>query len=416
MHTVESPTPQNPDALESMTDATFDASYELDTTPTVSFPTNALIRKLKETSTIMLVDDDPDSMRTMQKQLEAAGYQNFATGDDPRPAMQIISEEKPDVIILDLMTPRLDGLEILRRLQIDGEQSQIPVIGLTASIAEQSNLDALELGAVDFLLKPVNPTELILRVRNALLVKAHQDHLQFFVQELDRQVRFQTKELIASRQEMIQCLIRAAEFRDNESGKHATRVGRYAGIVARKMELPEEFIELVECAAPLHDIGNVGIPDEILLKPGKLTIDEFEMMQKHCIYGKCVFEPMSQDEWQSLQVQSLLGGMSMSSKSTSIISMAAKVAMTHHEKWDGSGYPMGLSGDSIPMAGRITAVADVFDALSNKRPYKPAYPIEQCFDILKEGRGTHFDPRVLDAFLACRDEIEQVRQELDDNV
>ena len=330
--------------------------------------------------------------------------------------MQIISEEKPDVILLDLLMPQLNGLEILRRLQDDGELSQIPVIVLTAAVNERNNLEALELGAVDFLTKPVNSAELVLRVRNALLVKAHQDHLKFFVQELDRQVRFQTKELIDSRQEMIHCLVRAAEYRDNETGKHVVRVGRYAGIVARHLEMPEEFVELLEYAAPLHDMGNVGVPDEILLKPGKLTLDEFEIMQKHCIYGKCIFEPMSQDEWQAFQVQSLLGGMTMTSKSSSIISMAAKIALTHHEKWDGTGYPLGLAGDSIPMAGRITAVADVFDALSSKRPYKQAFPIDQCFEILQEAGGTHFDPRVLNAFLECREEIVKVRLELDDNV
>ena len=177
------------------------------------------------------------------------------------------------------------------------------------------------------------------------------------------------------------------------------------------MGLEPEFVELIGHASPLHDMGKVGIPDAILLKPGTLSPDEFEVMQRHCVYGKRTFEPMSRDEWRMFKSHTFLGEMIMDVRSSPIITMAAKIALTHHEKWDGSGYPMGLSGEDIPLAGRITAVADVFDALSSKRPYKPAFPLDRCFAIMEEGRASRFDPQVLDAFLAAREDIVEVRME-----
>ncbi len=287
----------------------------------------------------------------------------------------------------------------------------IPTLVCTAFDNVQVKLEALELGATDFLTKPINAAELVVRVRNALVVKAHHDHLKNYARELADQVRHRTAELAASRLELIHCLARAAEYRDNETGRHVIRVGRYAEIIARRMGLDPQFVELIEHAAPLHDMGKVGIPDMILLKPGTLSPEEFEMMQRHCIYGKRTFEPMSRDEWRMFKSHTFLGEMIMDVRSSPIITMAAKIALTHHEKWDGNGYPMGLSGEDIPLAGRITAVADVFDALSSKRPYKPAFPLERCFAIMEEGRGTHFDPKVLDAFLAAREDIVEIRME-----
>ncbi len=246
--------------------------------------------------------------------------------------------------------------------------AHIPTIVLTAADNEQTKMQALELGAADFLSKPVNSAELIVRVRNALLVKAHHDHLKNYAGELEQQVRHRTAELAASRLELIHCLARTAEFRDNETGRHVVRVGRYAEIVARQLGLDEQTVELIGHAAPLHDMGKVGIPDCVLLKPGKLDPEEFELMRRHASYGQRTFEPMSEDEWRTFRAHTFMGEMIMDVQSSPIITMAAKIAMTHHEKWDGTGYPIGLQGENIPLAGRITAVADVFDALSSKRP------------------------------------------------
>jgi putative two-component system response regulator len=192
------------------------------------------------------------------------------------------------------------------------------------------------------------------------------------------------------------------------------RVGRYAEVISRKLGLDERTVELIAHAAPLHDMGKVGIPDGILLKPNALTPEEFEIMQKHSVYGKYTFEPMSQEEWQVFKSHTFFGEMIMDVESSPLITMASKIALTHHEKWDGSGYPLGLAGEDIPLGGRITAVADVFDALSSRRPYKPPLPMNRCFEIMQEGRGSHFDPQVLDAFMACRDTIIAIRMDLAD--
>ena len=255
----------------------------------------------------------------------------------------------------------------------------------------------------------MNAAELVVRVRNALLVKAHHDHLKNYARDLEHQVRQRTAELAASRLELIHCLARAAEYRDNETGRHVIRVGRYAEIIARQLGLDDETVELIEHAAPLHDMGKVGIPDAILLKPGKLSPDEFEIMQKHCRLRQADLRAHVPGRVADVQVAHVPGrddhGRAQARRSSP---WPAKIALTHHEKWDGTGYPLGLSGEDIPLAGRITAVADVFDALSSKRPYKPAFPLDRCFAIMEEGRGTHFDPKVVDAFLACREAIVEV--------
>ncbi|MGA2032248.1 MAG: HD domain-containing phosphohydrolase [Thermoguttaceae bacterium] len=369
----------------------------------------ALLGTLSETAKVLIVDDEPINIKVVQKHLKLAGYQHFVTSTDPRPVKAMIAREMPDVILLDIMMPEISGLEILKQVRDDEKLSFIPIIVLTADDNESTKLQALTLGATDFLGKPVNSAELVVRVRNALLVKMHHDHLKNYAHELECAVQRRTAELAASRLELIHCLGRAAEYRDNETGRHVIRVGCYAGIIARQMGLAGDVVELIEHAAPLHDMGKIGIPDMILLKPGKLSPEEIEIMQKHSLYGKQTFEPMSGDEWRTMKAHTFLGEMIMDVASSPIITMAAKIALTHHEKWDGTGYPLGLAGEDIPLAGRITAAADVFDALSSKRPYKPAFPLDRCFAIMEEGRGTHFDPKVLDAFLASREDVIKIR-------
>ena len=414
MQAVDLPSPLSLASLEAATcQGTMPGAGE-DPAPPVPLRPAAAAVTLGQTAKVMIVDDEPVNVKVVQKHLKLAGYQHFVTSTDPRPVMELISQKMPDVILIDIMMPFVSGLQILGMLREDEHLAHIPTIVLTASDNEQTKMEALELGAADFLSKPVNTAELIVRVRNALIVKAHHDHLKDYAKELETQVRRRTAELAASRLELIHCLARTAEFRDNETGRHVVRVGRYAAIIARQLGMDEESIELIGHAAPLHDMGKVGIPDYVLLKPGKLGPDEFELMRKHSMYGQRTFEPMSEDEFRLFKTHTFMGEMIMDVQSSPIITMAAKIAMTHHEKWDGTGYPTGLKGEDIPLAGRITAVADVFDALGSKRPYKPAFELDRCFKIMKEGRGTHFDPKVLDAFLACREAVTQVYAELAD--
>jgi putative two-component system response regulator len=367
-----------------------------------------------QSAKVMIVDDEPVNVKVVRKYLQSFGYENFVTETDSLRTMEQVRREQPDVIVLDVMMPRLSGLEILAALQADERLHRIPVIMLTASADAATKVKALELGATDFLAKPVDPNELAPRIRNAIAVKAHQDHLIRYSEQLEEQVRQRTAQLIASRRQVILCLARAAEYRDNETGRHVIRVGCYAAAVARHLGMPEHEVELIEQAAQLHDVGKIGVPDSILLKPGKLDPEEYASMQKHCGFGRRIIEPLNATEFQILRRHTELGASIMDVPGSPVLTMAARIAQTHHERWDGTGYPLGLAGEHIPLEGRITAVADVFDGLSTRRPYKPAFPLDKCFEIMKEGRGAHFDPRVLDAFLAGKDEIIRLQIEYAD--
>ncbi|MDA1051758.1 MAG: response regulator [Planctomycetota bacterium] len=366
------------------------------------------------TSRIMFVDDEPINFKVVRKYLKDAGYQCFTATSDSTCAMDLLRAEPPDVLLLDLMMPQVSGLEILRQLRSEPASATLPVIILTATYDRTLRQSALELGATDFIRKPVDPTDLLPRVQNALAMKAYQDHLKNQAEQLEAEVRRRTAELEASRLEVIHCLGRAAEFRDNDTGHHIIRVGRYVGVIAAMLGLDEQTVALLEQAAPLHDMGKIGIPDSILLKPGRLDEEEVNLMRKHTEYGRKIVSTVESDEWVTL-AEHAVGNPSLLGKTQSpLLQLAASIAATHHERWDGTGYSLGLSGEDIPIEGRITAVADVFDALTSKRPYKPAFDVESALQIMRDGRGTHFDPRVLDAFLSRIDDILAIKQELAD--
>ena len=371
-----------------------------------------LLRKSDEMydGRIMIVDDEPINIKLVQKYLRDAGYQNFVTTTDSRQAVELIHRELPDVIVLDVMMPHVSGLNILEVVRSDRELANIPVLFLTASTDEQIKSHALELGATDFLTKPVKPTELIPRIKNSLILKAHQDQLAAYSKRLEFEVRQRTEELLRSREEVIHILACAAEYRDHETGNHVIRVGRYAGIIAKQLGCSQIRCDLIAQAAILHDVGKIGIPDSILHKPSRLESDEMQRMQSHCEIGMNILRARASYE----KIVSHKKGRQDSRSESPILGMASKIAMSHHEKWDGSGYPNGLAGEAIPIEGRITAVADVFDALSSRRPYKEPLPFDKCFEILEKGRQTHFDPKVIDAYFARIEEVLQVALELVD--
>lgn len=368
----------------------------------------------QEHAKILIVDDEPVNIKVARKYLMLAGYTSFAVSTEPAEVFQLLEREQPDLLLLDIMMPDVSGLDILRDLRARPEYAHLPVLILTAVDDSETKAKALNLGATDFLPKPVDPTDLVPRVRNALVLKAHHDHLQNYARQLESEVKARTAELEESRQQVIHCLARAAEYRDNDTGRHVLRVGRYVGIIARQLGMEENVAEMLSQASVLHDVGKIGIPDSILLKPGKLDPDEIERMQKHCGFGKRIFEGMSPCEFGAYASHTTLGSQIIQNCRAPLLELAGRIALTHHEKWDGSGYPLGLAGTDIPLEGRITAVADVFDALSSKRPYKPAFPLEKCLSILEEGRGKHFDPQVLDAFFSRREEIVRVQVEYAD--
>ncbi len=364
---------------------------------------------------VWVIDDASVNVVVVQRHLEAEGYSNVVGFTNPRDAIARLSEDTPDVMLLDIMMPQVSGIDVLKIVRASANTKHIPVLILSASTDRDVRLEAFELGATDFLKKPVDRVELLARLRNALTIKGHRDHLEQYSERLEEAVRKRTAELAASRLEIVHCLARASEFRDDITGKHVFRVGRYAGIIGNELGLTTHQAHLLELAAQLHDVGKIAVPDGILLKEGKLEPEEYAVMQKHCSLGKRVFNKMDNSQWSSFREHATLGGDLLGAAQSPLIRLASRIALTHHEWWNGDGYPLGLAGTDIPIEGRITAVADVFDALASRRPYKPAYPVSKCFDILIENRGTQFDPEVLDAFIRRREDVVEVQIEYSDD-
>ena len=378
---------------------------------------SAIVSKTKDfvrQAKVMIIDDEMLVIKVVKRYLSAEGYANFVMVDDSRQALEKIWEEQPDVILSDIHMPEVSGLDILRARQKNAKLTSIPVLILSGSSGNEVMREALELGATDFLAKPVDPYALSLRVQNALIVKSHHDHLARYALDLEEQVSRRVKQLEDSREQIVHCLARAAEYRDNETGEHIIRVGKYCRVIAEELGFPEKYCREIELGAQLHDVGKIGIPDSILLNPGRLTSEEFDVMKAHCGVGLEIMEPLSQQDGERVRSHASSGGFIMESVDSPMLQLAASIARTHHEKWDGTGYPGKLAGEAIPIEGRICCVADVFDALCSERPYKPKFPLKKCLEIMLSERGTRFDPKVLDAFFARFAEIEEIRQTYND--
>ncbi|MEO0528941.1 MAG: HD domain-containing phosphohydrolase [Planctomycetota bacterium] len=351
---------------------------------------------------VMIVDDEPLNITVVRKFLQRAGYERFAEVLDSTEAIARIYAESPDILLLDLMMPEVSGLDILEAIRSDPKLDTMPIVVLTASCDADTRAQALNLGATDFLAKPIDAVELVPRVRNALIVKRREDALEELVKQ-------RTAEVERSRREVIHCLARAAEFRDNDTGRHVLRVGKYTGVLARQLGYDEAEAEELELASILHDVGKIGIPDAILLKPGKLEPDEFEVMKRHSGFGNQIVQAMDSDDYETFANHAKFGSTLIGDCASPLLRLASRISLTHHEKWDGSGYPLGLAGEEIPLEGRIVAVADVFDALGSRRPYKEPFSFDKCVEILREGRGKHFDPQVIDAFLSRQSQIAEIK-------
>lgn len=349
---------------------------------------------------ILLVDDMPSNIKILNDLLRP--HYNISVATNGPAALKVAaSHMPPDLILLDIMMPEMDGYEVCRRLKADPRTNSIPVLFVTAMGEVEDETKGLELGAVDYITKPISPPIVQARVSNHLRLKLHQDHLEELVQA-------RTRELALTQDVTIHSLASLAETRDNETGGHIMRTQNYVRLLAKRLQnhskfqntLDEATVELLYKSAPLHDIGKVGVPDAILLKPGRLTSDEFEQMKKHTQYGREAI----------LKAEKLL----KTESTPSFLHQAREVAYSHHEKWDGTGYPQGLSGEAIPISGRIMAVADVYDALVSKRVYKPPLSRRQALAIMIEGRGRHFDPEVLEAFLDLEGEFRRIAVEFAD--
>jgi len=325
---------------------------------------------------ILIVDDEPGNIDLLRRVLERAGFHKLESTCDPREAAALYVKTRPDLILLDLHMPHLDGFAVMDRLNQIAEASYLPILMLTGDLTPEARRDALSRGAKDFVNKPFNPDEVLLRIRTLLETRFLYLQIQSQNQMLEAKVRERTRELEAAQLEILERLARAAEFRDDTTGQHTERVGHMAALLARELGLPDAQVSLIRRAAPLHDVGKIGIPDSILLKLGPLTAAEFELVKTHTTIGARI----------------------LSGSRFALLRLAEEIAFSHHERWDGTGYAS-LAGDQIPLAGRIVAVADVFDALTQKRPYKAAWPLQDAVAEIDRQRGRQFDPDVVEAFL-----------------
>lgn len=371
-------------------------------------------RDMDSTARIVIADGSTGAL-PIRRSLQLAGYHSVRQVRDVHELLREMRGGQADLVLLDPESPGFSGSAVLQAAGVDPGIRGIPIVIVSHDQGPEARREALELGASDFLQKPADATELLPRVRNLLVVRRYYRQEMNVEERVEGEVQRRIRDLQESRDRLILCLARAAEHRDNETGNHVIRVGRYSAIIARQLGYPESQLAMLEQAAQMHDVGKIGIPDSILFKPATLAVDEYELMKKHCALGRQIIEPYTGRDWDLLKRHTDAGGSLLQSSSCTLLTMAARIAQSHHERWDGNGYPLGLKGEDIPLEGRIVAVADVFDALSSRRPYKPPFPREQCFEILREGRGTQFDPAVLDAFFACSAEIVEVQLLLLDN-
>lgn len=337
----------------------------------------------------VLIVDDQTSARTMLRHVVEGIDDSITVTDfgDPLKALEWAFESPPDLLLLDYRMPGMDGLEFARRFREGVANRDVPVVLITAVGDEPVRQAALEVGVLDFLIKPVRPLELRARCRNLLDLRQQGESVKERARDLEAQVRAGLNEIEQREREMLFRMARLVEYRDHGTGQHLIRMARYAEMVAELLGLPDDEVSIIAAAAPMHDIGKIGIPDSILLKPGKLTEDEWTIMRTHPQIGHDV----------------------MSNSQSRFIQMGAVISLGHHERWDGSGYPNGLAGEDIPLAARIVALADVFDALLSERSYKRAWTYDEVAAYLNENAGTLFDPICVKAILANPERVRDIQ-------
>lgn len=340
-------------------------------------PLPATLDDFCRNATFLAVDDELTHLRLIELTLEKWRYLNVYSTTEPREVMELFQQHRPDIILLDLMMPEMDGFAVMEQIKEVLEPGEyLPFVVLSAGASPEMRRKAWALGARDFFVKPFDTSEFMLRILNLLETRYLHLQLKNQNQSLERRVHERTEELRASQIEVLERLGQAAEYRDDDTGQHTHRVGEMAGKIATALGLPPERVETIRRAAPLHDVGKIGISEKILLKPGSLTPEEFDLMKTHTTIGAGL----------------LSGG------DSEFLQTAEKIALSHHERWDGSGYPHGLTAEEIPLEARIVAIADVFDAISHDRPYKKAAPRGEAIAEIERQAGAQFDPQVVEAF------------------
>ncbi len=345
-------------------------------------------------NTVLVVDDQSTGRAVLEQVVRGADSSAaLRSFESPTEAIEWAASHVADLVLVDYHMPDIDGITLVKRLRLLPDYAHVPIVMVTVNDSREVRYSALDAGATDFLHRPMDTRECMARCRNLMALRRQHVALENRRKLLETMVQEATAKVLHREKETLLRLARAGEFRDIDTGNHIIRMSRYSGLIAKAIGLPADQVEAIELAAPLHDIGKIGIPDHILLKPGKLTDDEITEMRRHTVIGYHIIKDSP----------------------SSYLRMGAEIALGHHEKYDGSGYPHGLVADDIPLVARVVAVADVFDALLSERPYKKAWPVDEAYAYLERQRGLHFDPRFVDAFLGVRVETRAIMQELADS-
>ncbi len=352
------------------------------------------VKILKE-SRILVVDDNPSNVLLLEALLQQEDYHNVSSTTDPTQVKPLHQENEYDLILLDIQMPRLNGFQVMEQLkELHDADDYLPVLVLTAQTDMETRLRSLDLGARDFVTKPFQHAEVLQRIHNSLEIRYLYKQQKDYSHLLEEKVNEATAELRKSQLDIIRCLGRAGEYRDNETGEHVIRMSKSCQALALAAGFSARRAELILYASPMHDVGKIGIPDNILLKPGKLTPEEWETMQSHAKLGADI----------------------LADNESEMVQLARTIALSHHEKWDGSGYPNGLQGEDIPIEGRIAAICDVFDALTSWRPYKNAWSIDEAIEYIKDNAGSHFDPKLVPIFLEILPQVLSIREQHQDQL
>lgn len=341
-----------------------------------------------ENACILVVDDIEANIMLINTMLRKNGFENIISTRNSLEVLDLYEKNRPDLIVLDLNMPVMDGFGVMDQLGAAFGESLPPILVLTAQDMQELRQRALDSGASDYVIKPFDGLELRSRVRNLLKVQLSKKYMMHQNEILEKKVEERTRVIHDTRLQVVRRLGRAAEYRDNETGLHIIRMSKICLVIARAYGMDEQQCDLLLNSAPMHDVGKIGIPDNILLKPGKFEPEEWEIMQTHSEIGANIFSGDDSD----------------------LMKMSHDIALYHHEKWNGKGYPKGLKGEEIPLVARIAAVADVFDALTSDRPYKKAWPVEKAVDLIREESGQHFDPKLVELFLENLAEINEIRE------
>ncbi|RJP57771.1 MAG: response regulator [Candidatus Auribacter fodinae] len=368
-----------------------------------------ILVQMGRNSQILIIDDNPDVIKMAYEILISEGYQFVSGLSDLSDVIGWIKKNNPELILIDVDMPQVNGLSLLKDIVRAYPGLEKPVLMMVDQKDDESKRLAFKYGAYDFVSKPFNYYEMHARVRNVLSlkerwVKSLQDNSM-----LEKLLHQQYQQIHNNDLEMLQRLGRAGQLKDNDTGQHVERVSLYSALIAGSIGLPSSQVELIRQTSPMHDIGKIGIPDEILLKPGKLTPEEMEIMKRHCVIGAEIFLSFDSNYEDEKPRNRKVTLKQIYAHESEILRTASLIAYTHHEKWDGSGYPGNLKGSNIPIEGRIVAVADVFDALTTDRPYKSAFSLEKTVELMQSLRGSHFDPEILDEFFNFTDLLEEIQ-------